>query len=922
MARPRPTDRLRLLGPGLGRQMFLLFVGCALVPIAVLSLLSWDRVGEELEDQSRVRLHHAARRTGMLLMDRLARVEELVAEAGLERPGATLPARLTGRTKSIRPEDSIADASDPALAGRDPARPILFVRGAAAPVEIWLRTPARDGGPALRVELDRDHLFDISHQNVLPSAGEACVVTSDGVVVWSSRPGLACEPVAGGRTDTPALVTQDLSGEAYLTLEWLLFLDAAYQDPGWTIVVAEPRDLVMAPVDTFRTLVLLVSALTSCVVALLAARQIHRQLVPLEELEAAAQRIGKGEVGVMVPVASDDELGRVSSAFNQMSSQMTRQLSSMAELIEMDREILAVTSRDELVRVALDAVSNVAHAASTALVLPTNSGPGEVAWNIARRRAGAPEIVIEFPRWIVASASWYDESLDVMRVGSWELEPEVQEALGCQGGMIEWYPLVVKSRCLGLVVREVMREPDLGRATALQLRKLCDQIAAAIHGLQLRAENDRLQHFDSLTGLPNLASHAEALNAAIGGGARDPLCVIRIVVTGIARYGNNFGESESQRVISEVSGVLREQAAIHPARVDSDAFGCFFVGADTEAIVGRIRAISNRVRQTIDGFSGAHGLGVVIGSTLSGLDGVDAMDLIRKADVAAAHVVAVGRDAIEFFSDEMERTFRQASDLEASLERALEEDQLHLEYQPIFDVQTGALAAGEALVRWTCPRRGRIAPDVFIPVAEECGLIQRLGDWVLERAFTDVARWRASGLLPVRISVNVSASQVTNALVDRVEELLRNGGARPEDIGIELTESALLAESDNARRVLQRIRASGLSISIDDFGTGYASLDYLRRFEVDVVKIDSSFLQGVPESQGDCDLTRAAIAVGSALGLKTVAEGCEREEQLQFLERSGCDLVQGYLLGRPMPASDFAKLIAEAAQASMDRDPV
>jgi EAL domain-containing protein (putative c-di-GMP-specific phosphodiesterase class I) len=282
--------------------------------------------------------------------------------------------------------------------------------------------------------------------------------------------------------------------------------------------------------------------------------------------------------------------------------------------------------------------------------------------------------------------------------------------------------------------------------------------------------------------------------------------------------------------------------------------------------------------------------------------------------VASRHASGVGVDAIEFFSDEMERSFKKTSELEASLEHAIDAGELRLEYQPIVDAQTRELVAGEALIRWTSPLRGAVPPDVFIPIAEESGLIQRLSDWVVERAFADVASWREAGLVPVRVSVNIPASQVSGRLSEKIGELLRDGRARPEDIGIELTESDQLVGSEGAQRVLAEIRAMGLTISIDDFGTGYSSLDYLRRFKVDVVKIDRSFLQGVPDDEGDCDLTRAAIAVGRALGLRTIAEGCETEAQLQFLRESECDSVQGYLFGASMSTTDFAKLIADANQ--------
>ncbi len=912
MARLRRSDRVHLLAPGLGRKMFGLFVGCAMVPILVLSLLAWDRVGNELEDQSRTRLHHAARRTGMLLLERLSGIEKALAEDAV--------ARSTGRVLEVRP---LGDA--PAPAGRsesgtpsaeassiDPGRPHLFVLQQGTEPEIWLTSPASADRRGTAARIDARFLFDISHQNALSPAGEVCIVTDDGRVVFRSHPDFDCVPSRIGRTGSPDLESRVIAGEDYLTLEWLLFLDAAFQSPGWTVVVAEPRLLVMAPVMTFRLLVLLVSAFAVFGAALLAAHFIRRQLEPLAALESAADRVRSGQLAVAVPVESQDELGRVSEAFNQMSRHLAIEFESLQGLIEMDRSILSARSREDLIAATLDGIEHIGGSPEIGLALPADLDVSGDEWTIVRRSPGRADLVLDFPMWMLASTAWFDADSDSMVVETADLDPELRRALGGELEAIEILPLRAEGRLVGLVCLESGEASMRVGSSPLRLRQLCNQIASAVHGLELRTENEHLRSYDASTGLPNRAAYEEALATAMAGSGGRPLSVIRISITGMPRYANTYGHAGSERVLRGVAEVLSARDDLEAARADSVSFGAFFIAPDMDSIIGRIRAVAGQVRRMLDGLPGSHGLGVVVGATLQGLDGVDASDLIGKAEVASRHVVGVGVDSIEFFSDEMERTYRKASEVESSLEHAIDAGHLRLEYQPIVDAQTRQLVGGEALLRWTCPVRGVIPPDVFIGIAEESGLIQRLGEWALRRAFADIGEWRGRGLQPVRISVNVSASQVTRSLCDLVADLIQIGQARPEDIGLELTESDVLVESERAQRVLQQIRKMGLTISIDDFGTGYSSLDYLRRFEVDVVKIDRSFLQGVPENESDRDLTRAAIAVGRALGLRTIAEGCETEEQLQFLRDAQCDSVQGWLFGAAMSASDFAKLIAEA----------
>jgi len=654
-----------------------------------------------------------------------------------------------------------------------------------------------------------------------------------------------------------------------------------------------------------------VLVVTGAAAVLVAAWFAGRQLAPLVTLRAAIDRLYTGQLGIVVSVDSDDELGRLSAAFNRMSSRLATRFASLESLVEVDRVILAATSRDALVTASLDALERIGGTTEVGLALPAAFDVFGDDWTITRRSAGRSDLVLDFPRWLLTAADWYDDDEHLLVVPTAEIEPELRRAIGGEFEEVEIYPLTVEGRCLGLVVREAPAQSAITAAAPLLMRQLCDQIASAVRGLSLRVENEQLRSFDSLTGLPNMGAHERALAEAMRSRGGRPLSVVRISITGMPRYANTYGREGSERILREVAEALSASHDFEPARLDGVSFGAFFHAPDMDAIVARIRSISTRVRATLDRSPGSHGLGVVIGATLQGLDGVDARDLIGKADVAARHDVGVGVDAIEFFSDQMERSFKKTSELEASLERAIDGGELRLEYQPIVDAQTRCLVGGEALVRWMCPERGPIPPDVFIPIAEESGLIQRLGEWVLRKAFEDVGAWRDAGLVPVRISINVAASQVTRSLCDLIADLVLAGPARPEDFGIELTESNVLVESERAQRVLQRIREMGLTISIDDFGTGYSSLDYLRRFQVDVVKIDRSFLQGVPNDEGDCDLTRAAIAVGRALGLRTVAEGCETEAQLEFLRAAQCDTVQGWLFSPSISASDFAKLVSE-----------
>lgn len=255
------------------------------------------------------------------------------------------------------------------------------------------------------------------------------------------------------------------------------------------------------------------------------------------------------------------------------------------------------------------------------------------------------------------------------------------------------------------------------------------------------------------------------------------------------------------------------------------------------------------------------------------------------------------------------------------LARALRRKEFVLHYQPQVDVRTGGIVAVEALVRWLHPDRGLVAPAHFIPLAEKTGLIVPLGAWVLADACRQARAWHGQGLPGLRVAVNLSARQLGDgSLVSKVEDAIREAGIEASSLELEITESLVARDPEQAVRLLRELCASGVRLMVDDFGTGYSSLAHLKRFPVDGLKIDRAFVRNLPEDRSDASITRAVISMAHELGLCVVAEGVESSEQLRFLRENGCELVQGYLFGAPMPAEELPTAVArhEARRACGD----
>jgi len=296
-------------------------------------------------------------------------------------------------------------------------------------------------------------------------------------------------------------------------------------------------------------------------------------------------------------------------------------------------------------------------------------------------------------------------------------------------------------------------------------------------------------------------------------------------------------------------------------------------------------------------------------STFPG-DGQDAQTVLKNADSAMYRAKEQGKNNYQFYSSQMNvRSFERLV-LERFLRHALDQDEFQLHYQPKIDLTTGRVTGMEALIRWMHPGMGMIEPAKFIPLAEETGLIVPIGEWVLREACRQARRWQDEGLPPLRVAVNLSARQFAHdGLHGVIVGALEESGLSPHLLELEITESMTIENPEHATPWLQRIKALGITVAIDDFGTGYSSLGYLKRFPIDSVKIDRSFIKDIPSDTDDVAITQAIIAMGHSLRLKVIAEGVESADQAEFLRRHGCDEAQGYFFGKPLPAAEFVQLL-------------
>jgi diguanylate cyclase (GGDEF)-like protein len=368
--------------------------------------------------------------------------------------------------------------------------------------------------------------------------------------------------------------------------------------------------------------------------------------------------------------------------------------------------------------------------------------------------------------------------------------------------------------------------------------------------------------------------------------------------------GHPIGDALLKLVADRMSRLLGEGDLL--ARLGDDEFAILQTGgaqpAAAENLASRIIEIVGR-SYLIQGHSVQ--VGASVGIALAATDGGTPEELVKNADIALYKAKAGGRSTFRFFTDAMDEEIRTRRALEIDLRRALVMQEFSLVYQPQFQIEGKKLVGFEALVRWSTPARGPVSPAQFIPLAEEIGMIDALGEWVLRTACHEAARWPES----LTVSVNLSPIQFRNTrLVSTIVSALANAGLPASRLDLEITEGALMDETDVVLAMLRQIKDLGIKVSMDDFGTGYSSLSYLQKFPFDKIKIDQSFIRSLETNADSAAIVRAVTALGESLGIMTIAEGVETESQLLQIERDGCKQVQGYLTGKPLPPADLAAL--------------
>ena len=929
--------RMRIEGTflrsGVARRVFFLFVLSAFVPAVMLGALSYDHVRGVVNDHAQRQLVQTGSAHGRALYERLLGAHFLLtANAAQIRAGQKdddtnqVALQRVFRRNYLIANDQVSQNLGPPLGDLppriDPRSAEHLAKGEVALLlpgptgaNPWLAV-AIDHAQATRgvlvAELDAAYLW--GDREEMSYSTDICVLGEGARVLYCSNDKV--------RSTATAVVLHDAErpvgtteGSLYATSG--LFLRAKFAAADWTIVALRPGGLAIASLTQLTQTFLGVTLLILLLVALLSVVQIRRTLVPLERLMEGTQRIAREEFDQPVPVEREDEFGQLAHSLNGMASRLERQMGAMRALSEIDQKILSHLDIDQIIARVQGRLLKILPTGSVGVVV-FDPIAADVGTAYLQRDADALPVQIQVPLETPGLVNfahhrdgmWFDlHGLEVPGFVS------MQASFGATHCFV--LPVVWRSEVRGALVIGVPHPQPFNDELIAQVRDLANRVAMALAAHAREAQLVFHAHHDDLTGLPNRALLRERLHQELAHARRNEkqLALLFLDLDRFKSVNDTLGHEGGDQLLCVAADRLR--ACVRDcdtvARLGGDEFVVLLTSLEypqqAAMIAGQILAVLAQPFQINDTecFVGAS-----IGVSVFPADGVVAGDLLKHADIAMYRAKAAGRGRFMFFADSMDVEQRERALMEHELRQAIARNQMSVHYQPRIDLCDGRLRGAEALLRWHHPELGHVPPAVFIPLAEDLGLIDEIGSWVMHRACAQFAQWQTAGYAVGTVAVNVSGRQFKTAnLAALVQQALDSCGLAPHTLELEVTEGVLIDDIESVIVVLDGLKRIGVSVALDDFGTGYSSMAYLRKLPIDILKIDQSFVRDLADDEGARSIVQAIIAMAHALQKSVVAEGVETLAQATLLRAWGCDEAQGYYFSHPVPANAFEGLIGK-----------
>ena len=931
---------LGMLRSRVARRVFILLVLSAFTPIIITAALAFFQVSRVLNQQNEAMLWQLSKNYGMVLVDRLQQARailetiaiapadtrvNLFATVDFSRRGIESLVLITNtgeqqpliksRVLPVLPQPiaPITSGSQLFISHLPGQRPAIYLRLAL--------DPQSSDAAALLAEISPEFLWGEAER--LPLLTDVCVISARGQNLYCSR---AVPPEVWQLNPLPdhrGTLRWHSMGEEYSAVYRELFLEPQFLYPHLKIVAFQQSALAWAPLSAFMHSFPALIILVLLLVLFLSLSQIRRILVPLEKLIDRIRLFARRQLSQPIIVNSQDEFDDLAEAFNSMSTQLERQFCALDTLAEVDRVIQTGVELDDLIQTVLEHAPSIVAADTGNIVLFDMQQPAQarvffknyaVQEHITASELSLPK---QMGRAIPDTATLFCGIVEGVKT------TELALLTGWNAAASLIAPIIQDKRTVGLLALGYGAPPEISPDDIRHIGDLADRIGVA---LASRAHSQQLNyqaHYDALTGLPNRPYFLELLDRAMRQ-SKEKDTLLAVLFIDLDRFkivndamGHAAGDQLLEDAARRIENCLDTNSTA--ARLGGDEFTVLLSELPSANAVG---AYAKKIIAALSQPFHLHGqeqfISASIGIAIYPSDGSSGEELLRHADTAMYHAKRNGRTTFQFFNQKMDTEMLERAQLERDLRQALAQEQFELVYQPKLDLHTQTITSAEALLRWQHPVRGHVSPAVFIPLAEELGLIDAIGDWVIAQSCRQLQHWQSEALKLQQLAVNVSSRQFKQPdFADRILSWLAAAELSPDRLELEITESLFMDERMDVATQLNRLRHYGVSIAIDDFGTGYSSLGYLQRFPVDTLKMDRSFIIDIPQNSRACMLVESVIQMGLNLGKTVVVEGIESTEQMAFIEQTHCSFGQGYFISRPLPAEEFADFVRSHNTASL-----
>lgn len=918
---------------GVGRKILSFFLLAALLPLAFTASLAYLEVDRGMREDAGRTLRANAKDYGLDLLGRVHRASGAADDVVSMIEVRGLPGVLSNRfmlddfenvwfvggdgkiqtlagvadLKSVNTRTDIGGAVDaPAqlLSSSRGELPILFRR---------VGTASANAGTIV-FQLQPDAIWG-SHDE-LPYQTEFCAVSSEKVFHCSSEfdtslhQALIQHESAAGIA--PAVWQQ--GEEEWLGAMWQLVVADNSSLPPIDIIALQPSHVALQSRADFSRVFIPALALVVILVGVLSFSAIGESLTPLQQLTTAVKQITAGNLDARLRIRSNDEFEWLGNEFNKMATQLGKQISTMKAMSEIDQQILSGAKFEQVSECVLEHLLEITGYETAAVVARDEDTPS---W--ARMISAHQDEVIHervaLP--VEMGHQWCQPRQVSLAEVDDEIAPYRPRFLSYDMKFVALLPVVLQDELKGILLLGSKARLNLQQDNLLRCIDLAGRFAVALASVEREEALYRQAHFDALTGLPNRQLLKDRLKQQIEHARRDKFsgallfldldCFKEINDV----YGHSVGDIVLTQAAERIQNEVRNSDTV--ARLGGDEFVVVLPRISDHSLIHLTATrLLDRLSESFSVRGREHFVGGSIGIVTFPEDGDGVETLLKNADAAMYRAKEAGRGRFEFFSKKLNAESRRKIGLERDLRQAYQQDELSVYLQPQFDIASGDISGAESLLRWHRGDEGFVDPAEFIPLAEESGLIVDIGNWVIEQTCLELKRILDKGLHPGSVSINVSARQLREqSFAQDLLATFRKFDLHPGYLSLEVTESVVAQNRDTAIGVLTTLRAEGVRVAIDDFGTGYSSLSYLQQLPFDVIKIDKSFVDRIGDGTPSGNICRTIIKMAHELGKTAIAEGVEKEHQLEFLKENDCDFVQGYYYSEALHQDAFIEFIEQ-----------